>query len=338
MIGFLLHTHVLRTVVKGDLTFRELGGRVQQGALKLYEHRSVPFDQVVRAMQPERSLSYSPLFQVMVNWRDRDQHLCFIGLDGLEIESVLVDSKISKFDLTLFLTDMGEEVWAEIEYSTDLFDAASIERMFGHYQTLLEAVAADPEQRVSELPLLADAERRQLLVQWNDTKVDYPPCACIQEPFEVQAAQTPDRVAVVFERQTLSYGELNRRANQLAHHLKGLGVGPNVLVGLCVKRSLEMVVGLLGILKAGAAYVPMDPGYPKERLQYILEDSKASVVLTQESLVDGLPSFAGQAICLDKDWGKIAGESGENPDRTSESGGLGLRAIHLRIHRQAQGR
>ena len=133
----------------------------------------MPFDRVVRAMQPERSLSYSPLFQVMVNWRDRDQHLCFIGLEGLEIESVLVDSKISKFDLTLFLTDMGEEVWAEMEYSSDLFDAASIERMFGHYRTILEAVAADPDQRVSELPLLADTERRQLLVEWNNTKVDY---------------------------------------------------------------------------------------------------------------------------------------------------------------------
>ncbi|HSZ63766.1 MAG TPA: amino acid adenylation domain-containing protein [Terriglobales bacterium] len=312
MIGFLLHTHVLRTVVGGDLTFRELVGRVQQGALKLYEHRSVPFDRVVRAMQPERSLSYSPLFQVMVNWRDRDQHLCFIGMEGLDIESVLVDSKISKFDLTLFLTDMGEEVWVEMEYSTDLFDAASIERMFGHYQTMLEAVAADPDQRVSQIPLLADTERRQVLVEWNDTKVDYPACASIHEPFEVQASRTPNRVAAVFEGQTLSYGELNRRANQLAHHLRGLGVGPNVLVGLCIKRSLDMVVGLLGILKAGAAYVPMDPDYPKERLQYILEDSKASVVLTQEFLVDVLPSFAGRTICLNKDWGKITGESGEN--------------------------
>ncbi len=313
MIGFLLHTHVLRTEVKGELTFRELVGRVQQAALNLYEHRSVPFDHVVRAVQPERSLSYSPLFQVMVNWRDRDQNLCFIGMEGLNIESVLVDSKISKFDLTLFLTDMGEEVWAEIEYSTDLFDPARIERMFGHYQTVLEAVAADPDQRLSELPLLPHAERRQLLVQWNNTKVDYPSTTSIQEPFEAQAARTPDRVALVFERQTLSYGELNRRANQLAHHLRGLGVGPNMLVGLCVKRSLDMAVGLLGILKSGAAYVPMDPVYPKERLQYILDDSNASVVLTQESLVDALPSFSGQLICLDKDWAKIARESDKNP-------------------------
>jgi amino acid adenylation domain-containing protein len=309
MIGFLLHTHVLRTMVEGELTFRELVGRVQRSALKLYEHRSVPFDRVVRAMQPERSLSYSPLFQVMVNWRDRDQHLCFVGLDGLDIESVLVDSKISKFDLTLFLTDMGEEVWAEMEYSTDLFDSASIERMFGHYETMLEAAAADPELRVSELPLLPDAERRQLLLQWNDTKVDYPACACIHQPFEAQASRTPDRIALVFEGQTLSYGDLNRRANQLAHHLRGLGVGPNMLVGLSVKRSLDMAVGLLGILKVGAAYVPMDPDYPRERLQHILEDSKASVVLTQESLVDRLPSIAGRTICLDKDWFKIAGDS-----------------------------
>lgn len=312
MIGFLLHTHVLRTCVNGELTFLELVARVQQGALELYEHRSVPFEQVVHAVRPERSLSYSPLFQVMVNWRDRDQQLSFIGMEGLDVESVLVDSKISKFDLTLFLTDMGEEISAEIEYSTDLFDPASIERMFGHYLALLAAVAVDPERRIRELPLLTGAEQRQLLVEWNNTKVAYAPCASIHEPFEMQASQTPDRVAVVFGQQALSYGQLNCRANQLAHYLNGLGVGPNVLVGLCVKRSLDMVVGLLGILKAGAAYVPMDPSYPKERLRYILEDSKASVVLTQESLVDELPSFTGQAVCLDKDWAKIAGESEEN--------------------------
>ena len=311
MIGFLLHTHVLRTRVEGELTFRELVGRVQQAALKLYEHRSVPFDRVVRAMQPERSLSHSPLFQVMVNWRDRDQHLCFIGLEGLDVESLLVDSKISKFDLTLFLTDMGEEVWAEMEYSTDLFDAASIERMFGHYQTILQAVAADPEQCLSDIPLLADAER-QLLAQWNNTKVDHPACLCIHEPFEAQASRTPDRIALVFDGQTLSYGELNRRANQLAHYLRTLGVGPNVLVGLCVKRSLHMVVGLLGILKAGAAYVPMDPDYPRERLRYILEDSKASIILTEKSVVEVLPKFDGRTICLEHDWGKIAAESAEN--------------------------
>ena len=298
MIGFFLHTHVLRTRLNGELTFRELVSRVQQAALQLYEHRAVPFDRVVQAINPERNLSYSPLFQVMVNWRDRDQHLCFIGLEGLEIESLLVDSKISKFDLTLFLTDMGEEVWAEMEYSTDLFDPASIERMFGHYQTLLEAVATDPERRLSELPLLTEAERRQLLREWNDTTVDYPAYACIHQAFEVQAARTPDVTALESEGQTLSYRELNLRANQLAHYLRKLGVGPEVLVGLCVKRSPEMVVGLLGILKAGGAYVPMDPGYPKERLRYILEDSKASVVLTQESLVHGLPAFTGQVIRL----------------------------------------
>jgi amino acid adenylation domain-containing protein len=312
IFGFLLHTHVLRTHIPEDMTFLELVARVQQGALELYEHRSVPFDQVVHAVRPERSVSYSPLFQVMVNWRDRDQQLCFIGLEGLHVESVLVDSKISKFDLTLFLTDMGEEIWAEIEYSTDLFDPASIERMFGHYQTILEAVAVDPEQRVSDLPLLTSPEERQLLVEWNDTKVVYPACASIHESFEVQASQTPGQIALVSGQLTLSYQDLNYRANQVAHYLKGLGIGPNVLVGLCAKRSLDMVVGLLGILKAGAAYVPIDPTYPKDRLRYILEDSKASVVLTQEALLDGLPSFTGQAICFDKDWIKISRESERN--------------------------
>src|ERR1700733_11117877 len=227
MIGFLLHTHVLRTVVKGELTFRELVGKVQQGALQLYEHRSVPFDRVVRAMQPERSLSYSPLFQVMVNWRDRDQHLCFIGLEGLEIESVLVDSKISKFDLTLFLTDMGEEVWAEMEYSTDLFDAASIERMFGNYVTLLDSIVFDPDQLTGKPGILTNAERHELIVERNKSDVELlGPNKCIHELFAQQVERTPQALAAVCGASQWSYRELNERANQLAHYLRGSGGGP----------------------------------------------------------------------------------------------------------------
>ena len=167
MIGFLLHTHVLRTHVSGGLSFRELLARVQKGVLDLYTHRSPPFDEVVSGVQPERNLSYSPLFQVMINWRDRDQLLSFIGLDGIEVESLLAESRTSKFDLTLMLTDGGDEIWLEVEFNTDLFDQARIERMFGHLCALLDGAVANPEHRVAELPLLTSAERHQLLEEWN---------------------------------------------------------------------------------------------------------------------------------------------------------------------------
>jgi len=312
MIGFLLHTHVLRTHISGEMTFLDLVARVQQGALELYEHRSVPFDRVVHATRPERSLSYSPLFQVMVNWRDRDQQLCFIGMEGLDVESVLVDSKISKFDLTLFLTDMGDEVWAEMEYSTDLFDEASVTRMFGNYVTLLDSIASDPDQLIAKLNILTTAERRELIVERNNTHVKLPSDKCIHELFEQQVERSPQALAAECDGHQWSYRELNERANQLAHCLRGLGVGPETLVGVCMARSLDLLVALLGILKAGGAYVPMDPGYPKERLRYILEDSKATIVLTEDSLVNMLPNFAGQLICLDKERKRIAREPREN--------------------------
>jgi non-ribosomal peptide synthetase component F len=175
MIGFLLHTHVLRTQLSGDLTFRELLARVQKGVLDLYTHRSPPFDKVVSRVQPQRNLSYSPLFQVMINWRDRDQLLSFIGLDGIEVESLLAESRTSKFDLTLMLTDGGEEIWLEIEYNIDLFDEARIQRMFGHFCALLDGAVTNPERGLAELPLLTSAERHQLLVEWNAVPAEIVP-------------------------------------------------------------------------------------------------------------------------------------------------------------------
>ncbi len=313
MIGFMLHTHVLRTEFSGDMKFRELVARVQQGALKLYEHRSVPFDQVVRAVQPERNLSYSPLFQVMLNWRDRDQDLSFIGLEGLGVESLLAESRTSKFDLTLILTDMSDEILVEMEYSTDLFDEASMVRMFGHYQTLLEGVAADPERQLSELPLLTEAERQQLLLEWNDTKVDYRADACLHELFEMQARKTPEAVALEFEGSQLCYRELNERANQLAHYLRGMGVGPDTLVGVAMERSLEMVVALYGVLKAGGAYVPIDPEYPQERVAFMLHDANVAVLLTQTRLAGLLPSHNGRVVCVDGEWEQIAHQDVATP-------------------------
>ena len=308
LIGFLLQIGVLRTKLSGRMTFHELLDTVQKGVLGVYGHRGVPYDQVVSKLQPERNLSYAPLAQVMLNWRDRDQLLSFIGMDGLRVEWLLSETKTSKFDLVVVLTDFGDDVWAELEYSADLFDDSRIERMFGHYQKLLGAVAANPDGRLSDLPLLTATERQQLLVEWNRTEVAYPKDRCVHELFEEQVERTPDAVAVVFQDKQLTYRQLNGRANQLAHHLQRLGVGPDTLVAICVERSLEMVVGLLGILKAGGAYVPLDPSYPGERLEFMLRDSDALVFLTHQRLRDQLETGSPKSrmLCLDADWDTIA--------------------------------
>ena len=318
VIGFLVDTCALRTALSGDMTFRELLARVQNGMLELYRHRAMPFDQVVRKLQRERNQNYSPLFQVMINWRDRNLQLSFIGLEGLVVEPLLAESRTSKFDLQLFITDGGNEIWLEMEYSTDLFDEARILRMLGHYQTLLESAALDPGQRLSELALLTEAERHQLLVEWNDTKVDYPADACLHELFEMQAKKTAEAVALEFEGSQLCYRELNERANQLAHYLRGMGAGPETLVGVAMERSLEMVVALYGVLKAGGAYVPIDPEYPRERVAFMLQDAAVPVLLTQTKLAGSLPSHDGRVVCVDGEWDRIAREDVSNPDVKTE--------------------
>jgi amino acid adenylation domain-containing protein len=300
VVGFLLHTHVLRTRLSDNMTFRDLLSRVQKAVLDLYTHRAAPFNQVVQRLQVERSLSYSPLFQVMLNWRDRDQMLPFIGLEGLAIDSLMASAATSKFDLFLFVTDTGDEVWLEMEYSTDLFDQDRIARMLVHYQSLLEAVAADPDTRIAQAPLLTANEFQQLVVDWNRTERSYPETQCLDELIEDQIERTPDAVALVFEGNQLTYRQLGDRANQLAGYLQELGVGRNTLVAICVERSLEMVVGLLGILKAGGAYLPLDPTFPRDRLAFMREDAQPLVLLTQEKLRAILPPLQAQVVCLDK--------------------------------------
>jgi len=311
IIGFFVNTLVLRTHLQGNPTFQELLSRVRQVALDAYAHQDVPFELLVEALQPERNLSYTPLFQVVFVLQNAPTGR--LELPGLSITPLEIPSVTAKFDLTLSMTETEQGLTGELEYNTDLFDAARITRIAGHFQTLLEAVVANPQQLVSELFLLTEAERHQLLVEWNDTFADYPQNKCIHHLFEAQVERTPDGVAVVFEDKQLTYCELNRRANQLAHYLQALGIEPEVLVGLCVERSLEMVVGLLGILKAGAAYVPLDPAYPKERLTFMLEDSQVPVLLTEEKLVAGLLEQKARVVCLDRDWGVIAQKSEENP-------------------------
>ncbi len=288
----------------------ELLSRIREVTLDAYEHQDLPFQKLVEELHPEHSLSYHPLFQVMFVFQNTPQGQLDLPL-SLSPQSV--ESRAIQFDLTLQLQETASGLKGFFEYSTDLFDAATIARMAGHFQIMLAEIVANPERRVGELPLLTADERQQLLFEWNHTQADYPKDTCLHQLIEAQVEKTPTAIAVVFENQQLTYQELNTRANQLAHYLQSLGVGPDVLVGICVERSLEMVIGLLGILKAGGAYVPLDPGYPQERLAYMLEDSQVAVLLTQQQLVDSLPQHSTPLVLLDADSEHIAQQSQENP-------------------------
>ncbi|KAF3884397.1 non-ribosomal peptide synthetase [Tolypothrix campylonemoides VB511288_2] len=300
LIGLFLNTLVLRSDLSANPSFSDLLSQVRQVALDAYAHQDLPFEQLVEQLQPERSLSYAPLFQVMFVLLVAPTSQ--LQLPGLTLSPFPIESLTAKFDLTLSLENTGTGLIGYLEYNTDLFDAATIARMVEHYQTLLEAVVANPHQKISELPLLTAKEKHQILVEWNDTQLDYPKQLCLHSLFEQQVEKTPDAVAVVFENEQLTYTQLNAKANQLAHHLLQLGVGPEVLVAICVERSIEMLVGLVAILKAGGAYVPLDPIYPPERLAYILEDSGAKVLLAQQAVAELLPETHGHVVYLDTDW------------------------------------
>ncbi|NEP13292.1 MAG: amino acid adenylation domain-containing protein [Symploca sp. SIO2C1] len=320
IIGNFLNTLVLRSDLSGNPSFCQLLKRVRQVCLSAYSHQDVPFQKVVEALHPESQVNQNPLFQVAFTI---DPSLLTENKLGWQAFYFEVDPKISKFDLTFYLLEEESEGMVLLtEYNTDLFDATTIKRMSGHLSTLLEEIVTNPNQTIAELPLLTESERHQLLVEWNNTQADYPQDKCIHQLFEEQVARTPDAVAVVFEEEKLTYHELNRQANQLAHYLQTLGVGPEVLVGICVERSLEMVVGLLGILKAGGAYVPLDPDYPTERIAYMLEDSSVPVLLTQSRLLEQLSSSVGKLVLLDSDWDIIASFSQENPVKGVKAGNL----------------
>jgi amino acid adenylation domain-containing protein/thioester reductase-like protein len=299
LIGFFVNTLVMRTNLTENPTFSELLTRVRDMAMEAYSHQYLPFEMLVEALQPERDLSHTPLFQVMFVLQNAPTS--GLEMSNLNVSSLPVKLTTSRFDLTLIMQNSPTGLIGLWEYSTDLFDASTIDRMTSHFVTLLESIVANPQQQISQLPLLSEVEQQKLLVEWNDTQVDYPLHKCIHHLFEEQVELTPDEVAVEFKEQQLTYNQLNCRANQLAHHLRSLGVGADILVGLCVERSLEMVIGLLGILKAGGAYVPLDPEYPTERLSFILEDTQAKVLLTQRSLLDRLPPNQTQLVCLDTD-------------------------------------
>jgi amino acid adenylation domain-containing protein len=314
LIGFFANTLVMRTTFPDDLTFRELLRRVQKTAVEAYANQDMPFERLVELLQVRRDASRTPLFQT--TFALMDYPAVELILPEIQTAPWFVTTHTSKFDFSLTVERSADGWMAVAEYSTDLFDAGRVERMLEHWRVILESIVTNPDQRVSEIPLLTAAERRQILMEWNAPRTDYPEAKCVHEWFEAQAARTPEAVAVVFEEHRLTYAELNRRANQLAHHLRKLGVQPDTPVGICVERSLELVVGILGILKAGGAYLPLDPAYPKERLAFMLDDARPKVVLTQQRLVSSLPKNGAKPMALDSESETFITESIENPDRS----------------------
>lgn len=311
LIGFFVNTLVLRAQFTNQLTFRELLRQVRQTCLKAYAHQDLPFEKLVETLQPERDLSRHPVVQVMFQFFG--QHVPVFSLPQIRTTSERISRQSVKFDLNCSLRETEGFLHGIMEFRTDLFTVDTIRGWTRHYQHLLEGIIAHPDQRVTTLPILSHTERQQLVVEWNETLRDYPNTTSLHQLFETQVSNTPDAMAVVHEDQQLTYRELNRRGNQLAHFLQGQGVGPDVRVGLCLERGLDMVVGLLGILKAGGAYVPLDPTYPKERLFYIIKDSRPKFLVTQYGLVEGLGPKELPRIYLDRDGTSLAGFPDHNP-------------------------
>jgi amino acid adenylation domain-containing protein len=314
LIGLFINTLVLRGDLSGDPSFTELLARTRKTAVEAYERQDLPFEKLVEELRPHRDPSRAPLFQVMFVLENTPR--ANFELAGLTATPVEIDSGTAKLDLTLSMEEAPGALKAVVEYNTDLFERDTIERMLGHFETLLRGIVENPDRPLSELPILSAAERRRLRVEWNDTQRDYPQDKCIHELFEAQADRTPDAVAVVFDGESLTYSELNRRANRLAHQLQKLGIGPEALVGICVERSLEMAIGMLGVLKAGGAYVPLDPSYPRERLRFMLSDADMKIVLTQQALSENFAGHGLRVVNLDVGSEGILRGTEENPVST----------------------
>jgi amino acid adenylation domain-containing protein len=297
LIGFFINSLVLRVDLSGDPSFRELLARVREVALDAYAHQELPFEKLVEQLQPERDLSRNPLFQVSFQLfsapGDKSR-----GMQTADTPAIIVNRGSAIFDLAVNLWEATDEIGGNLEYSTDLFDASTIKRLASHFRTLLRSASANADAKLSQLQLLTDIEVQQMLVEWNDTDAAVPQF-CVHELFEQWASQIPDALAITGGAERLSYGELNQRANRLAHRLRALGVGPGKLVCLCVERGVSMAIGLLAILKAGGAYVPLDPGYPPDRLAFMLEDSDANFVLSERSTSARVDFQAATLLLLD---------------------------------------
>ncbi|MEG4228485.1 amino acid adenylation domain-containing protein [Microcoleus sp. N9_B2] len=330
LIGFFVNSLVLRTDLSGNPTFRELLNRVKEVALGAYAHQDLPFEKLVEELHPDRALNQNPLFQVAFALQNAPGNR--LELPELTLSPQQLDVGTARFDLEFHLwerspnssgsnqspsnklwVDSSEGISGMVIYSADLFDEATIARMLGHFQTLLESIVKNPEQRIANLQYLSAKERYHLLVECNKTQADYPLNLCVHQLFELHASQTPSAVALVFGDERVTYQQLNLRSNQLAHYLQKIGVGVEVLVGLCVERSIDLIVGMLGILKAGGAYLILDPSYPVGRSSFMVKDAQLSVVLTQQQWIENLRSPNLQIVCLDTDWEMISQEIADNP-------------------------
>jgi amino acid adenylation domain-containing protein len=326
LIGLFVNTLVLRMDVSGSLTGGELLERVKAQAIEVQQYQDIPFEHVVEIVRPVRSLAYSPLFQTMFAWQNATSEKLRLG--GLEATPLKAGPHVAaKFDLTLSLRENGDRIVGGLEYATALFERTTVERWLGYFRMLLEGMVADEGQMVNRLPMLTEAERWRVLYEWNETVAEYAEDKCIHELFEEQVERRPGAVAVVYEDEQLSYGELNRRANRLAHYLRGLGVKPDTLVAVCVERSLEMIVGLLAVMKAGGAYVPLDPAYPGDRLRYMVEDSAPKVLLTQGHLREQIRGVKRELVVIDLSDPGVGWQ--EWPETNPEKAGVGLTAEHL---------
>ncbi|MDJ0508250.1 MAG: amino acid adenylation domain-containing protein [Crocosphaera sp.] len=312
--GYFTNAVVLRTALSENPTFRELLHRIRPVVLEAMENKDFPFTLLVERLQPVHDISRPPIVQVGIAWEQIRRHSYGqkTGSEYLIEETLTSGPRGANLDLNLMVFNLSEELSGMWRYKTDLFKEETIRKMSEHFRSLLQEVVKNPQKKISQYSLLSEVEKHQLLVEWNQTYKDYTQDKCTHELFEEQVEKTPNAIAVVFEGKELTYKELNNRATDLAKYIQKLGVGPEVLVGICVERSLEMVIGLLGILKAGGAYVPIDPTYPSERLAYMLEDSQVKILLTQQKLVNLLSNFEGQLLCLDSEW-EIEKEKSSEP-------------------------
>ncbi len=311
LIGFFVNTLALRAKLSPEISFRQLLSRVRETTLSAYAHQDVPFEKVVDAVQPERNMSHSPIFQVMFTYQSSATPE--IALPDLTIRAVPLENHLAKFDLTLSLDEIDGDIQGAFEYNTDLFTAARIDRMVQHFRQLLTALMNNPDQKIALLPIMSEPELHQVLDVWNRTAHDFHQDRCLHQIFEAQVKNNPEATAVTFKDEQLTYGQLNQRANQLAHHLRRFGVGIESRVGICLERSAETIVAIIAVLKAGGAYVPLDPRYPAERLAFLIHDAQLSVIITQEHLSQQLEAIAIPMVRIDSDLGEIASESNANP-------------------------
>ena len=320
LIGAFVNTLVLRGDLSGNPSFRELLARVRKMVLGAFCHQDLPFEKLVEELNPERKANRSPLFQVMFSYENMPEPQ--LTVNGTKFSTIDIESEAAKFDLSLDVREDADRISISFEYATDLFAPATIERLLGHYQNLLEEIVAAPAVTVADLSLLEERERNLLLVEWNSNRVEVPQDACIHHLFEAQAAKNPHALAAEFNGEQLTYGELNARANQLANYLQKQGVAPEQLVGISVERSLDMLVAMLGVLKAGGGYVPLDPNYPRDRVAFMIEDAKLALVITQKHLLNEIPVGDAQLLCIDSEWEKIAREVEVNPETSVNPGNV----------------